>query len=104
MTFLDKTYTESGNAEHGFINMAPGDYQVSGQCPTFSFTVALGRQAQGFGGVLPGSVRSLEGPVSRSLGSPECSVSYFVPFGAPTPNTFKVQFTIIASDRAAGTC
>ena len=27
LTFLDKTYTASGNAEYGFINMAPGDYR-----------------------------------------------------------------------------
>ena len=98
LTFLDKTYTASGNAEYGFINMAPGEYQVSGQFPTNAFGVTLGRQAGGRGGVVPNSVRSLEGPLGQSLGNSACSVSYFVPFGAPKPNTFKVQFTIVSGN------
>ena len=98
-TFLDKTYTASGNAEYGLINMAPGDYQVSGQFPTSTFSVTLGRQAGGKGGVVPNSVRSLEGPPSTSTGFiPGCQANYFIPFGAPKPNTFKVKFTIASGN------
>lgn len=98
-TFLDKTYTGSGNAEYGFINMTPGDYQVTGQFSTSAFTVELGRQGGGKGGVAPNSVKSLEGPLSQSQAPNGCSVSYFVPFGAPRPNTFKLQFTIVGEKR-----
>jgi hypothetical protein len=93
-TFLDKMYTASGNAEYGLINMTPGDYQVSGTFPTSSFSMTLGRQAGGKGGVVIGSVKSLEGPVSATQFSPGCGVAYFVPFGAPKPNQFKIQFSI----------
>ena len=100
LTFLDKTYTASGNAEYGFINMNPGDYQVSGQFPTSSFTLTFGRQGGGRGGVTPNSIRSLEGPIQSTTGGspPGCSASYFVPFGAPKPNTFKVQFTVASGN------
>ena len=100
MTFLDKTYTASGNAEYGFINMNPGDYQVSGQFPTASFSLTFGRQGGGKGGVVPSSVRVLDGPLqpSQATGSPAgCSLSTLIPFGAPRPNTFKVQFSIAAN-------
>jgi hypothetical protein len=79
--------------------MAPGDYQVSGQFPTSSFSVTLGRQGGGKGGVVPKSVRSLEGPPSTSDGFiPGCQANYFIPFGAPKPNTYKVQFTIASGN------
>ena len=80
--------------------LPPGDYQVSGQFPTSSFTVGFGRQAGIQGGVTPNSIRSLEGPIQSVTGGfpPGCSASYFVPFGAPRPNMFKVQFTVVSGN------
>jgi hypothetical protein len=93
-TFLDKTYTGTGNADFGFVDVAPTNYQLTGQFLASSFSVALVRQA-GKGGIVPDSVKSLEGPVSAAA-SGMCSIGYFIPFGPERgqPHTFKIQFTV----------
>jgi len=94
-TFLDKTYTGTGNAEFGFIDVSPANYELRGQFLASSFTVGLGRQGGGKGGVVADSVKSVEGPVSAAS-SGTCSIGYFIPFGPERglQHTFKIQFTV----------
>ena len=94
-TYLDKTYTGTGNAEYGFVNVAAADYQVSGQFSASAFTVSLGRQSGGRGGVPSASVQNLEGPLSPG-GSAVCSVAYFSQAAIATPQTFRLKFAVMA--------
>lgn len=100
MTFLDKTYTGTGNAEYGFINMTSGDFQINGEFSSSDFTVGLGRQSGGKGGAVPNSIRSLEGPVSQTG---DCAVNYIAQFGMPKPIKYRAQFTMVAREGAT-TC
>ena len=96
-TFLDKTYSGTGDAEYGFIQVAVGDYQISGQFSTDTFTVVLGRQGGGKGGIVPSSVQSVEGPLAPS---DSCAAAYhkFGQSALTTPQTFRIKFTVIAGN------
>jgi hypothetical protein len=98
-TFLDKSYSGTGNAEFGFVQVAVADYQITGQFQTQAFIVSLQRQSGGRGGVLPSSVQSLEGPLSPSI---SCSVAYFSQAALTTSQPFRIKFTTTASN--ADTC
>ena len=104
-TFYGKEYNGSGNAEYGFINAQPGDYEIGGQFSTvggqFSttgFTLELGRAGGGRGGVVISSVQNLEGPIAPSG---QCTVSYATQ-ARTTPQTFRLKFTVVAGTN--GTC
>jgi hypothetical protein len=96
-TFLDKTFTGTGNAEYGFVQVAVSDYQISGTFSTSGFIVSIGRQSGGHGGVLPSSVQSLEGTLSSGP-SNGCAVVYFTQAAVTTPQVFRIKFTTTASN------
>lgn len=103
-TFGDFTKTGSGNAEYGFMNVAPGEHQVSGQFSTgASFDIRFGRNASTVpGGITPSSLQSLEGPlVQLSNTTGQCTVRY-ARLDATT-KTFRVTFTVNAGS-SQGTC
>ena len=95
VTFEGFTKTGSGNAEYGFINVAPGEHQVSGQFSTrASFDVRFGRNRSTVpGGITPSSLQSLDGPVTQlSNTADQCLVSYAR--ADTTTKTFRVTFTV----------
>ena len=96
-TYLDKSYSGTGNAEYGFVQVAVADYQISGQFSTSAFTVTIGRQSGGKGGVVPSSVQNVEGPISPG-GSSSCSVAYFSQAAVTAPQTFRIKFTTVAGN------
>lgn len=103
-TFGDFIKTGSGNAEYGFMNVAPGDHQVSGQFSTrASFDIRFGRNRSTVqGGITPGSLQSLEGPlVQLSNTAGQCNVQYAK--SDATTKTFRVTFTVNASS-SQNTC
>ena len=106
-TFGDFTKTGSVNAEHGFMNVAPGEHQISGQFSTGAgFNIMLGRNSSTVpGGITPSSLQSLEGPLVQLSTSIPCTVQYARPgAGASTlAVTFRVKF-IVNANSSQGTC
>lgn len=106
LTFGDFTKTGSANAEYGFMNVAPGEHQVSGQFSTrASFDIRFGRnRATVPGGITPSSLQSLEGPlvqISNTTG--QCTVQYAR--SDATTKTFRVTFTVNpSSNKSEDTC
>lgn len=103
-TFGDFTKTGSDNAEYGFMNVAPGEHQVSGQFSTGAgFNIRFGRNASTVpGGITPSSLQSLEGPlVQLSNTTGQCTVQYAR--SDATTKTFRVMFTVNAGS-SQGTC
>ena len=103
-TFGDFTKTGSGNAEYGFMNVPPGEHQVSGQFSTSaSFDIGFGRNRSTVpGGITPSSLQSLEGPLVQlsNTGAP-CTVQYAR--SDATVKTFRVTFTVNSAS-SQGTC
>ena len=103
-TFGEFTKTGSGNAEYGFMNVSPGEHQVSGQFSTrASFDIGFGRNRSTVpGGITPSSLQSLEGPLVRlSNTGPPCTVQYAR--SDATVKTFRVTFTVNSAS-SQGTC
>jgi hypothetical protein len=106
LTFGEFTREGTGNAEYGFVNVTPGEYEVHGQFSTrASFDIQFGRNSSTVpGGIVPSSIRSLEGPVLRlSTTTPGCGVQYARPDGGNTPASYRVAFTVTGSS-SQNTC
>jgi len=102
-TFGEFTKTGSVDAEYGFINVAPGEHQISGQYSTGArFDIRLGRNASTVpGGITPNSLQSLDGPLVQLSTTVPCTVQY-ARSGAGAV-TFRVRFTV-NGDSSQNTC
>lgn len=101
-TFAGQSFSGTGTRDFQFLSVSGGDYEVSGQMQSRQrFTVLLAHAASSTdGGVRPGSVQHLEGPLALLR---PCGVEYQVSPNATLPQTFKFKFTVDPSlSRLAG--
>jgi len=80
-----------------FSNLAPGTYEITGSVGLgIGILFSNGSGLFGSGGVVPGSVRSLAGPMPII---DACSALYINIDSSPKP--FRLQFTVTTSTSAA---
>jgi hypothetical protein len=95
LTFFGQTFTGSGQKDINFAGLTAGDYEVTGQVQSMRLIIHIIRQASNVpGGVTPGSVQAIEGPVQEVQ---DCGLSYFIQSGAPKPQAYRFKFTVTAA-------
>jgi hypothetical protein len=90
------TITGNGRADTAILGLTPGDYEVTGQVQQQIIFTVIKRASNASGGFDPSSIRHLEGPLQQQT---PCSgaagfITYSVPAGGQTPQTFRFKFTI----------
>lgn len=99
-TFAGQSFTGSGAKNFEFVGLSSGDYEVSGQMQPQRLTILVSRHgAYVDGGVRPGSVQSLEGPLANLRA---CGVEYGISGNATSPQNFKFKFTVDPSLNRTG--